>query len=502
MRSPLMLLMGVALAVFARAESAQAACGTVEVSKGDVKIISGQTKQAAAAAVGAKICSGDTITAAADSRAKLKMEDGNELNISPDSKIVLEQYQFNPAENKKKVLLNVLQGKVRAATKQENMYNDKSKDGQDNTFQVRTKSAVAGVRGTDFLTGFNPSTGKSEVVTFKGTVAVGQPGPGGQMLNPVSVGAGQKTEASSGQPPAAPKPVPPKELEKANTESKADTGGSAKTDAPAGEKQADKEEKKDDKKAEGDKKEDAAKGEEKKAEGEKKDEGKKAEGEKKSEGEKKAEGEKKPEGEKKAEGEKKPEADKKAEGEKKPEAEKKTAETKKEDAKPAAEGDKKPAGENKQAGPKPGEGDKQAGTNNKGGNNPAGNEGNGGGQGNPGTGGGTASTGGGAPGGAAPGRGPAATTSPSTGTGSGGTAGPTGPTTPTAGPAPGPGPIAGPGPAMLPPPPPPPPPTVGIPTIPTVPTVFVPPEIPKCTFCDSAVQSGPVRLVIDVKYGQ
>jgi hypothetical protein len=202
---------------------AKAACGTIEVAKGDVKVQSGKTKKVDVASIGGKVCSGDTVIAAKDSRAKLKMDDGNELNISPDSRIVLEDYQFNPAENKKKVLLNVIQGKVRAATKEENMYNDKAKDGQANSFQVRTKSAVAGVRGTDFLTGFDPKTSKSEVVAFKGRVEVGQPGPGGQILNPVQISAGQRTEALPGQPPAPPAPVPKRELDNVNAESSAET---------------------------------------------------------------------------------------------------------------------------------------------------------------------------------------------------------------------------------------------------------------------------------------
>jgi hypothetical protein len=224
---------------------ARAACGDLVVSKGDVKIASGKTKAVSPAPEGTKICSGDTIIAGPQSRAKIKMEDGNELNISPDSKIVLEQYEFKPEENKKKVLLNILSGKVRAATAKEGMYNDKSTDGQANTFQVRTKSAVAGVRGTDFLTGYNPSNNKSEVVTFRGKVEFGQPGPGGRILNPVQVIAGQKTEVLAGQPPAPPRPVPPAELDKMNTDTKADTSTS-KNNSP-GAANEDKKDKKDDK---------------------------------------------------------------------------------------------------------------------------------------------------------------------------------------------------------------------------------------------------------------
>ena len=203
---------------------ALAACGEVAASKGQVTILSAQTKKEMPGSIGAKICSGDTITAGADSRAKLKMEDGNELNIAPDSQIVLENYQFEAATNKKSVLLNVLRGKVRAATKQENMYNDKAQDGADNSFQVKTKTAVAGVRGTDFMTSYEPKTGQSEVVTFRGTVAFGAPGPGGQIMNAVSVKAGQTTSVQAGQPPAAPKAVPPAQLRQMSSESKGDVG--------------------------------------------------------------------------------------------------------------------------------------------------------------------------------------------------------------------------------------------------------------------------------------
>ncbi len=185
-------------ATLASAHAAFASCGTFEVSKGDVKVhsTSGAT---VTASVGSKICSGDTVIAADSARAKIKMEDGNELNISPNSKIVIETYLYDTATNKKKVLLNVLKGKVRATTHEENMYTDKAKDGQANTFQVRTKSAVAGVRGTDFLIGFDSKTQNTEVITFRGKVDVGLPGPGGTIVNSVSVAVGQRTLVLPGE---------------------------------------------------------------------------------------------------------------------------------------------------------------------------------------------------------------------------------------------------------------------------------------------------------------
>lgn len=239
-------------------QSAWSACGEILVSKGDVKVESASNGsgggKVTAAAAGTKVCQGDTVIAGAQSRAKVKMEDGNELNISPDSRIKLETYEYKPADNKKKVMLNVLYGKVRAATREEGMYNDKAKDGQANTFQVKTKSAVAGVRGTDFLTGFNRQTEKTEVVTFRGKVDVGSPGPGGSIMNPVSVGAGQKTEALPGAPPAPPKAVPAAEMDKMNKESKAEAKTPGTTEPKSGEPKKE-EPKKEEPKAEEPKKE-------------------------------------------------------------------------------------------------------------------------------------------------------------------------------------------------------------------------------------------------------
>lgn len=210
------------------ADIANAACGEVTVAKGDIKIENSKSKKAIAADKGAKVCQGDVIVAGPMSRAKVVMEDGNELNISPESRIALEEYVYKPADNKKKVMLNVLYGKVRTATKEENMYGDKAADGQANSFQVKTKSAVAGVRGTDFLTSFDRRTSKSEIVTFKGRVEVGSLGANGAILNAVQVGAGQKTEALPGQPPAPPKSVPKMEMDRVNKDTQADLASAPK----------------------------------------------------------------------------------------------------------------------------------------------------------------------------------------------------------------------------------------------------------------------------------
>ncbi len=206
--------------VFSFSAHAQAVHGVLKVVKGDVQIIQASDGKKVAAKIGQKVFPKDTIIAGKESRAKIVMVDNNEINISPDSKIEIQSYDYKPEEDKKSVILNVMYGKVRSKVNQ--------KYEGENKFQVKTPSAVAGVRGTDFMTGYDPSTKASSVVTFQGNVAVGQPGPNGQIQNPVYVGAGQMTSASGNKPPNAPTSVPKDQLAKMDTESNADKGGGQK----------------------------------------------------------------------------------------------------------------------------------------------------------------------------------------------------------------------------------------------------------------------------------
>lgn len=206
--------------------------GTLMVVKGDVTIIDGQTKESKPAKLGMKVRQGDTIVAGKDSRAKIVMADQNTINISPDSKVSLDKYVYDPAKDKKDVMLNVLYGKIRSSVEQKY-------DGEKNKFTVKTPTAVAGVRGTDFLTGFNRQTNTSQIVTFRGQVAFGMPGPNGAIVNPVLVNAGQATSAAAGRPPQPPKAMSQASLAALNNETKADSPTQKEQNGPAAEPKKD-----------------------------------------------------------------------------------------------------------------------------------------------------------------------------------------------------------------------------------------------------------------------
>lgn len=220
----LSLMAGFALSQVAHASQVH---GVLTVVKGTVTVKSGKNGTEKPAKAGMKVFPKDTIVTGDDSRAKIVMVDKNEINISPASQIVLENYEFDPAKGKKDVLIDVIYGKVR--NKVEQKY-----DGETSKFQVKTPSAVAGVRGTDFLTSYNKTTDSSKVVTFKGEVAYGLPGPNGTILNPVAVTAGNFSANSGNTPPGQPTAVPKQELAQMEVETKAADPGKADPRAPAG----------------------------------------------------------------------------------------------------------------------------------------------------------------------------------------------------------------------------------------------------------------------------
>lgn len=188
--------------------------GVFMVSKGSVKIESAK-KGASDAKVGAKIYEGDTVVTGADSRAKIVMSDRNVINVNPDTKLQIAKYENDAASGKKNVEMNLLQGKVRNNVEQ-------TYDGEKSKFLIKTPTAVAGVRGTQFLAGFNPVTQMTSIVTFKGAVSLASISPSGQIIGtPVLVKKGETTNAAGGAAPEAPKLMPKEEAKKLDQETAA-----------------------------------------------------------------------------------------------------------------------------------------------------------------------------------------------------------------------------------------------------------------------------------------
>ncbi|KYG67055.1 hypothetical protein AZI86_08560 [Bdellovibrio bacteriovorus] len=145
--------------------------GLFMVVKGSVKVISGKDKSTNIAKVGSKVFSGDTVVTEKDSRAKIVMADRNVLQLSPDTKFEITNYKTSEIESERTAQLALMQGKVRAQVEQ--------KYGEKNKFEMRTPTAVAGVRGTQYVVQYNPTTAMTSIMVMSGKV----------MVAPVTAGA-------------------------------------------------------------------------------------------------------------------------------------------------------------------------------------------------------------------------------------------------------------------------------------------------------------------------
>lgn len=207
--------------------NAEALHGVFMVVKGDVQILKAEGTPEKAK-VGSKIHPGQTISTGADSRAKIVMSDRNVVNVSPDTKLVIEKYENDPKKGTKEVEMKLIEGKVRNNVEQKY-------DGEKSKFIIKTPTAVAGVRGTQFMTSFSPRTGMTQIVTMKGAVTFASLGANGQPIGaPVTVNRGEMASAASGAPPEPPKAMPKEEMQKVDAETTASTGAADPSPASAG----------------------------------------------------------------------------------------------------------------------------------------------------------------------------------------------------------------------------------------------------------------------------
>lgn len=144
----------------------KASVGTIVVAKGAAWVTpeSGKPK---AAKVGLKIFEKDVIETGKDGQVRVLFNDKNIMNIVPGSKARITEVQMDTADQDH-TMIDLIYGKIRSKVQ-------KNYDGANNNnyYRVRTKSAVAGVRGTDFVVSYFEGHGiETKVQTLEGKVAL------------------------------------------------------------------------------------------------------------------------------------------------------------------------------------------------------------------------------------------------------------------------------------------------------------------------------------------
>ncbi|HJU29264.1 MAG TPA: FecR family protein [Candidatus Binataceae bacterium] len=135
--APLALALMLAMASSAYAQSR---AGTVTNLSGSAQIT--RAGRSFAAVYGAPIDVGDNIATASGGNITITLTDGSQIELSGDSKLVIQENQLNAAGVRQSTKLGLLQGLVRAVVR--------VTAGTPPNFEVHTPNAVASARGTIF----------------------------------------------------------------------------------------------------------------------------------------------------------------------------------------------------------------------------------------------------------------------------------------------------------------------------------------------------------------
>jgi len=168
--------------------------GTVATLEGTADVGRGDTWTAAA--LGTAISLGDQVRTGNPGRLSIVFQDDSVLTVADDSQLVIDQQVFNPSGGVVRSLIGLLRGKLNAVVGE--YYHEPG-----SAYEVKTVTAVAGVRGTEFSVSYNPITELTEVMAVSGVVQVHS------MLDPTGPGvlvrASEVTTAAPGQLPVPPR---------------------------------------------------------------------------------------------------------------------------------------------------------------------------------------------------------------------------------------------------------------------------------------------------------
>jgi hypothetical protein len=117
------------------------------------------------AAAGAPVHIGDVLRTGRPGRLSVVFQDDSVITVGPGSELVINEQVFAPKEGTVRTVLQLVQGKIRSVVSE---YYQGTQGG----FEVKTPTALAGVRGTDFVVVHDPAIEVTEVVGVSGRVAV------------------------------------------------------------------------------------------------------------------------------------------------------------------------------------------------------------------------------------------------------------------------------------------------------------------------------------------
>ena len=142
--------------------------GRLTLVEGQVELLRGGQLPATPVKVNDGVQPGDVLRTKSLSKAQITFIDNSTLTISPESRVALEEYMFNPAQKKRNAVIQLFQGLAYVVV-------HKVFQASEPDFVVKTHTAIMGIRGTEF--GIRLSPNSSTIMDFQGVVQVGNTFP-------------------------------------------------------------------------------------------------------------------------------------------------------------------------------------------------------------------------------------------------------------------------------------------------------------------------------------
>ncbi|MBM4300080.1 MAG: FecR domain-containing protein [Deltaproteobacteria bacterium] len=138
--------------------------GRLTQVEGRVDILRGGQLPATPVKVADGVETGDVLRTKSLSKAQITFIDNSTLTISPESRVAIEAYMFDSAQNKRNAVIQLFSGLAHVVVSK--VFKSAEPD-----FVVKTQTAIMGVRGTDFGVRLQPNS--SEILNFEGVLQVG-----------------------------------------------------------------------------------------------------------------------------------------------------------------------------------------------------------------------------------------------------------------------------------------------------------------------------------------
>jgi len=146
---------------------------------------------------------GDEIRTGHPGRLRVVFRDQSVLNISDDSHLTIDTQVFDPNKGLFQSVTKLLSGKVRALVS--HYYGASGA-----AYEINTATAVAGVRGTEFVVSYEPERNLTKVVGISGRVEVHSLRD--RLAHGVFITSGEVTNVEPGQYPSSPRELDRPEL--------------------------------------------------------------------------------------------------------------------------------------------------------------------------------------------------------------------------------------------------------------------------------------------------